>query len=181
MKDSLTRLTDSRYLAPTKVIIIRAKHESGNHRLKKIIQFTVCRREAFVKMESNDQGIIIIMKIDIWKAKFLAVREAVKALFWPAPGLIKLKREPSITPGSQLRYVSYVPSTLLLLFLLEFPGWTLRGSPGMCNCILTNAFHKGRGLRVWPFSSELFPLPHGQPRTVFRGFISISGEAGDIM
>ena len=31
--------------------------------------------------------------------------------------------------------------------------WTLRGSTSMCNCALTTAFHRVRGLHVWPLFS----------------------------
>ena len=52
--------------------------------------------------------------------------------------------------------------------------WTLWQSPGICSCTLANAFHR----YVGPFFSCCFvclfliTLPH----TVFRGFVSISGD-----
>ena len=46
------------------------------------------------------------------------------------------------------------------------------GSAGIWSCVLTNAFPRVRGLLVSPF----FITPtHGQPHTIFGGFISISG------
>ena len=50
-----------------------------------------------------------------------------------------------------------------------------------CNCTLTNAFHGRRELRVGPLTFCIITLPHGQPRTIFRGFISTSGVVDAVM
>ena len=36
-----------------------------------------------------------------------------------------------------------------LILLVAFPRRTLWGSPGICDCTLTNAFPRVKGLRVW--------------------------------
>ena len=50
-----------------------------------------------------------------------------------------------------------------------------------CSCTLTNAFHGRRELRVWPLTFFIITLPHGQPHTIFRGFLSTSGVADAVM
>ena len=47
--------------------------------------------------------------------------------------------------------------------VVVFPGWTLWGLPSTCNCTLTNAFHRVRGLHVSAFLGRLLPSHTGSP------------------